>query len=307
MTQCAISVPNFGAFGDPDTLVDLAARAERAGWDAVFIWDHIQAGHWAGPVVDPWVTMAAMATATERLLLGPMVTPLPRRRPSKLARETATLDRLSGGRLILGVGIGWPPDADFARFGDAGDNKTRAEQLDEGLQVLTGLWTGEVFDHAGHHYTVENARFLPTPVQRPRIPIWVGGMWPHRPAFRRAARWDGVFPIAVDDDYDFTPLPPAVLGEIAAFTLRHRTSKQPFDIVVGGSLIDDPDPPARVAEYTEAGATWWVEYNPWQERPLTDFLDYIDAGPPAPSASCGPSRSGIAPGPGDGAPRPRHA
>ena len=110
-------MPNFGEFGDPHRLVEIARTAEEADWDAVFIWDHIQAGHWAGPVVDPWVSMAAMAAATERVRLGTMVTPLPRRRPAKPARETGTLDHLSGGRLILGVGIGWPPDVDFGNFG----------------------------------------------------------------------------------------------------------------------------------------------------------------------------------------------
>ena len=163
MTQYGISVPNFGDFGDTDALVDLAQTAETAGWDAVFIWDHIQIGHWAGDVVDPWVAMTAMAVATERLVVGPMVTPLPRRRPSKLARETVTLDRLSHGRLILGVGIGWPPDVDFGNFGDAADNRIRGAQLDEGLDVLTGLWSGKTFNHSGEHYTVVDARFTPTP------------------------------------------------------------------------------------------------------------------------------------------------
>ncbi len=276
----AVSVPNFGGYGHPHVLVDLARTAEHAGWDAVFLWDHIQAGDWAGDVVDPWVAMAAMAAGTERLILGPMVTPLPRRRPTKLARETVTLDRLSGGRLILGVGIGWPPDVDFEQLGDSPDNRVRAAQLDEGLEVLTGLWSGERFDHHGEHYTVAGARFRPAPQQQPRIPIWVGGMWPHRPAFRRAARWDGVFPIAVDDRYDWAPMSPALYAEILAYVRAHRESDAPFDAAVGDGLIDHPDPAAVPVRYAEVGATWWIENVPFPSRPVEEFLSYVAAGPP---------------------------
>lgn len=167
-------MPNFGDFAHPGHLLDLARRAEAAGWEGFFLWDHVYAGDWAGPVIDPWVTLGAVAQVTERIALGTMVTPLPRRRPTTLARQTVTLDHLSGGRLVLGVGIGWPPDLDFANLGDSGDNRVRAAQLDEGLKVLTGLWSGERFSFSGEHYRVTDARFVPPPVQQPRIPIWVG-------------------------------------------------------------------------------------------------------------------------------------
>jgi alkanesulfonate monooxygenase SsuD/methylene tetrahydromethanopterin reductase-like flavin-dependent oxidoreductase (luciferase family) len=275
-----ISVPNFGDFGSTGTLVDLARAAEASGWDAVFLWDHIQAGHWAGDVVDPWVAMTAMAASTTALIVGPMVTPLPRRRPSKLAREAVTLDRFSKGRLILGVGIGWPPDIDFGNFGDAEDNRVRGAQLDEGLEVLTGLWSGERFDHRGEHYTVVNAKFTPGPYQHPRIPIWVGGMWPHKPAFRRAARWDGVYPITVDDSFEFSPMSPSIFSEILAFVAENREAGRPFDAAAGGSLIDDPHRSAAVTSWTEAGATWWIENAPFPVRPLEEFLSYVAAGPP---------------------------
>jgi hypothetical protein len=278
----AVTVPNFGHYGgDIHGLIRLAATAEAAGWDAVFIWDHLQAGHWAGDVVDPWVAMTAMAAATDTLVLGPMVTPLPRRRPAKLAREAVTLDHYSGGRLILGVGIGWPPDADFSNFGDAGDDRVRGSQLDEALQVITGLWSGDVFTHRGGHYTVVDARFTPTPRQQPRIPIWVGGMWPHRAAFRRAARWDGVYPIRVDDSFELEPMTPRDLSEILSFIGEHRTSRAPFDAAAGGSLIDEPDPARAVARWAEAGATWWIENAPFPLRPAEEFLAYVGEGPPA--------------------------
>jgi alkanesulfonate monooxygenase SsuD/methylene tetrahydromethanopterin reductase-like flavin-dependent oxidoreductase (luciferase family) len=272
--------PNFGPFGDPAVMVRLARSAEAAGWDGVFPWDHIQAGHWAGPVVDPWVAMAAMAAATERIALGPMICPLPRRRPTKLARETVTLDHLSGGRLVLGVGIGWPPDVDFAAFGDAGDNRVRGEQLDEGLDLLTALWSGEVVDHEGPHYTARNARFLPTPVQRPRIPIWVGGMWPHRPAFRRAARWDGVYPIAVGPDGGFAAMTPALLAEIVSFVRSHRDSDEAFDVAAGGSSYPGQES-APPEEFAGAGATWWMEGLGWPpDIPLEAWEEFVAGGPP---------------------------
>jgi hypothetical protein len=191
-----------------------------------------------------------------------------------------TLDQFSGGRLILGVGIGWPPDIDFGRFGDAANNRVRGAQLDEGLDVLIGLWSGERFDHAGDHYTVIDAKFTPTPHQQPRIPIWVGGMWPHKPAFRRAARWDGVYPIMVDETYEFTPMSPATFAEILSFVAEHRTVETPFDCVAGGSLIDEPDGRAVVTLWGEAGATWWVESVPFPPRPVEEFLSYVEAGPP---------------------------
>ena len=167
-----------GSLGYPQPLARLAREAEAAGWDGFFIWDVFGGDSAApAPVVDPWIALAAIAATTERIRFGPMVTPLPRRRPWKLAREAASLDQLSGGRLILGVGIGTPPE-EFARFGEQVDPRIRAEMLDEGLEVLTGLWSGEPFSFQGRHYRVEEATLLPRPVQQPRIPIWVGGTWP---------------------------------------------------------------------------------------------------------------------------------
>jgi len=278
----AVSIPCFGPWGDPAVHTETAAITEAAGWDGYFIWDHIRAGDWAGPVVDPWVTLAAVAVATERVAVGPMVTPIPRRRPTKLARETTTLDHLSGGRLILGVGIGWPRDVDFGELGDAEDDRVRGAQLDEGLEVLTGLWSGEVVEHHGEFYTVAGARFLPPPLQQPRIPIWVGGMWPHRPAFRRAARWDGVTPIGVDDGDRPRDLSNGEVAEIAAFVRRHRPGGEPFDVVVGGSVFGRrEEAPALVAGRRDAGATWWVEHIGWPVDTIEVWQQHIAAGPPA--------------------------
>jgi alkanesulfonate monooxygenase SsuD/methylene tetrahydromethanopterin reductase-like flavin-dependent oxidoreductase (luciferase family) len=276
-----MSIPNFGVFSDPRRLVDLACRAEGAGWDGFFLWDHMQAGDWAGPVVDPWVALAAVAASTERVTLGTMITPLPRRRPTKLARETVSLDHLSGGRLVLGVGIGWPRDLDFADLGDSGDDRVRAAQLDEGLQVLTGLWSGERFSHRGAYYSVANARFIPGPLQKPRIPIWVGSTWPNRRPFRRAARWDGVVPLVADPEADFRSPTPGELSDIIAYTMEHRSSSAPFEVAVGDSLSGATRPPAEVVgPYAEAGATWWLEAVGWPPQPYEFWPDYISAGPP---------------------------
>ena len=216
----AVGIPNLGDYADPRVLADLAELAEESGWDAVFCWDHLS--RLGEPATDPQVALAAMALATERVLLGAMVTPLARRRPAKVARETVALDHLSGGRLIVGVGLGSRDEEEFASFGDSPDRVVRGQQLDEALDVLTALWTGEPVAHDGPHYRAHTAAgFRPTPVQQPRIPIWVAGTWPAKPAFRRAARFDGLFPtfrgVSAPDNVD-----PAQLAEAVAYALAHR-------------------------------------------------------------------------------------
>jgi alkanesulfonate monooxygenase SsuD/methylene tetrahydromethanopterin reductase-like flavin-dependent oxidoreductase (luciferase family) len=271
--------PNWGDYGDPRLLAELACEAEATGWEGFFIWDHIK---WPAqdPTADPWVALAAMAMRTERIRLGTMVTPLPRRRPWKLARETLTLDQLSGGRLILGVGSGYFMDEEFAAFGEETDAKIRAAKLDEGLEVLTGLWSGELFSYAGTQYQVKNVCFTP-PVQRPRIPIWVAGTWPMKAPFRRAARWDGVVPVP-RDSIDSPILTPREIRDIVAYIREHRTRADPFEIAnsgqtQGGGVAEDA---AIVAPYVEAGATWWLEYRfPWLS-PLTEVRQRIRKGPP---------------------------
>ena len=189
-------LPPFEALADPLTIARLAAEAEEAGWTGVFVWDHLR---WCEPIsaiADPWITLAAVATATSRIRLGPMVTPLPRRRPAKVAKETVSLDRLSAGRLTFGVGLG--SDAygnEYTKTGEEVDDRKRAAMLDESLEVITRAWTGEEVVHRGEHYTVDGVRFLPKPVQQPRIPIWVAGLIGNKRPRRRAARYDGYFPV----------------------------------------------------------------------------------------------------------------
>ncbi|HSW42894.1 MAG TPA: TIGR03619 family F420-dependent LLM class oxidoreductase [Patescibacteria group bacterium] len=284
--QFAIQVPNFGSSGDPRVLVDLARRTEDAGWDGFFVWDHLLVDpSWRLEIADPWIALAAVAQVTARIRLGPMVAALPRRRPSKLARETASLDRLSNGRLILGIGLGWPSEADFGTFGDEVDLARRGAMVDEGLAVLEGLWRGEPFTFEGEHYRVRMATFLPRPVQEPRIPVWVAALRPGSDApLRRAARWDGFAP-AVEDGY----LPLEMFARDVARIRELRAAAgmladAPYEIVAAGATPGDDRAAAgeTVAAFEAAGATWWQEI-------VSDWLGGLDAirariaaGPPRP-------------------------
>jgi alkanesulfonate monooxygenase SsuD/methylene tetrahydromethanopterin reductase-like flavin-dependent oxidoreductase (luciferase family) len=275
-----IYTPNFGAETTPRRLAELAAEAEEAGWDGFFLWDHmVYSLSQKLPLYDPWVTLAGMAMTTSRIRLGTTVTPLARRRPWKLARETVTLDHLSSGRLTLSVGVGDPDEADYGTFGEVTDPKVRAAMLDEGLQILDGLWSGKPFKFSGQHYHVKKCTFLPTPIQAPRIPIWVGGFWPHKRPFRRAARWDGAFPLNSAGSY--TP-PPDMLREIRDYIQQHRSSGNPFDLVIMGTTPGDDPKAARkkLAAYTGSGLTWWMETLYRWRNSTEDMRRRIRQGPP---------------------------
>ena len=257
-----ISVPAFADFSNPRDLAQLAHDAEAAGWDGFFIWDAVFFDPTFHPMADPWVALAAVALNTQHMRIGTMVTPIARRRPWKLARETVSVDRISNGRLILGVGLGDPVQWDFGFFGDETDPKIRARKLDEGLDILTGLWRGEPFSYQGEQYNVKEVTFRPTPIQSPRIPIWVGGWWPNKPPLRRAARWDGVCPAKWGGS-----ITPEEWRELLAYIQKHRTATTPFDAVHSGATPgDDLSKAAELVEaYADAGVTWWVEpVDPWR-------------------------------------------
>ncbi len=271
-----VFVPNFGPFGDPGLIGELAARAETAGWDGFFIWDHILfSATDRYPVVDPWVALAAAAVATSRVRLGALMTPLSRRRPWQVARQSVSLDQLSGGRLVFGAGLGYPPDAEFALFGEEYSDRGRARRLDEGLDLLSGLWSGEQVTFTGQEYRVGPVTFLPTPVQKPRIPVWVAGWWPNKAPLRRAARWDGVVPELVGGGLPTVP----ALAELTAYVTKWRESDRPFDVVLNG-----PDCWGRqdvMPGYAEAGLTWWLErIAPDRAFSAAEAIALIDRQPP---------------------------
>jgi alkanesulfonate monooxygenase SsuD/methylene tetrahydromethanopterin reductase-like flavin-dependent oxidoreductase (luciferase family) len=279
----AVNVPNFEDYSDVRTVAGLAADAEAAGWDGFFVWDHLAfVKAWKLRIADPWVLLTGVALATERLRLGPMVTPLPRRRPWKLARETVTLDRLSGGRLVLGVGLGEPPEDEYGSFGEPTDPVVRAAMLDEALEVLTRLWSGETVSFSGRHYRVDQVAFQPTPVQQPRIPIWVAGAWPRRGPLRRAARFEGSCPLKLDDDKELIPLDADDVRELRAVVDRHRADPSaPFEVVLGGSTPADPAAArAMLAPLADAGVTWWQESVDPRETDLATFRRRVRQGPP---------------------------
>ena len=274
--------------GDPRTVAEHAAAAEAAGWDGVFTYDAIAIGD--EPLYDPWVTLAAMAMRTKRVTLGAMVFAPSRRRPWKLAKEAASIDILSNGRLVLPVGIGARDDQGFGNVGEPADAKTRAELLDETLAILDGLGSGEPFAFTGEHYRFGPMRLLPPPIQRPRIPVWVVGAWPHPRSMRRAVRWDGIV-VQARADGDATT-DPDTLREVIDWIRCERPAElhdrptelnRPFEIVVDGVTPADDAlaAAAMVRAQEEAGATWWVEAD-WADTTEDKLCHRIDAGPPRP-------------------------
>lgn len=266
----ALSLPNAGS---PDRLIDVACEAEPNGWDAVFLWDHIHLFRdMRLELHDPWVILGAIARSTSRVKLGTVVTPLPRRRPQKYAKEIVTLDHLSGGRVIAGVGLGSPPADEFAQFGEIDDDRHRASLLDEALELVIDLWSGDPVDHRGEHYTV-SAHLRPPPVQKPRPPIWVGAQYPNRRPLARAKRFEGVAPIGPDGQ----PLGLAELRVVA-------------DLVGPGvDVCASWLPGPTVDDYAEAGATWLIESR-WPDGDWLDELATSAATDPRPATAA--SRTG---------------
>jgi alkanesulfonate monooxygenase SsuD/methylene tetrahydromethanopterin reductase-like flavin-dependent oxidoreductase (luciferase family) len=253
----AIYLPIFTPYASPRVLADLALEAEQAGWDGFFIWDDVAS--YDTNLTDPWIGLAAAAVNTSRIRLGVLVTPLARRRPWKVARETVALDQLSGGRMVVGVGTGGG-DEQFGDLGDENNPRLRGEMLDEGLEILTGLWSGLPYRFEGKHYHIRKARFQPGPLQQPRIPIWVGGVWPHKRPLERMARWDGMFQISFD-------LPDRAeelrrLRESIWIVQAMRSPQAgPLEVVVTGitPFHDLQQGQEITAAYAQAGATWWLE------------------------------------------------
>ena len=245
-----LDFPLFGDLADPRLVAEIARDAEAAGWDAVFVWDHILYREPVTDAGDPWIAMAAILTVTDEVLTGPMVTPLPRRRPQMIARQSVGLDQLGNGRFVLGVGLGLDSSGrELSAFGEELDDRTRAVMLDESLVIIDRLWSGESVTFTGQHHRIDDVVFLPRPVQRPRPPVWVAGRWPYKRPLRRAARWDGLF--LIDQET------PDELAEAVGFVAGARGGLEDFAVVVNQPHGSDPGP------WEKAGATWFLTQSPY--------------------------------------------
>lgn len=281
----ALNLPIMNEFSNPQLLSELAQEAEAGGWDGVFVWDILLFDPQSMPAVtDPWIVLAAIAMRTQRIKIGPMVATLARRRPWKVAREAVALDHLSGGRLVLGVGLGQSGSGDFAQFGENSDPKIRASRLDEALDIVDGLCSGEPFSYSGEHFQIQETIFQPRPIQE-RIPIWIAGWWPNKAPMRRAARWDGAYPAevnATDSSLEVIPSSPETVRAILAFIHQHRVKTTPFDMVISRNLWHEEPETARelVTGLAQAGATWIIQdVLPWEVSP-EQARKLIRRGPP---------------------------
>ncbi len=285
-----LDVATSGPYADVRLLADLAAEAEAAGWDGFFVWDILLSDDEADPgrpVSDPWVALAAVALATQRIRIGALMTPLPRRRPWQVARTVASLDQLSGGRVTLGAGLGYRA-REYEAVGEEADPRVRAARLDEGLHLVDRLLRGETVTFDGTYHRVEALRLAPSPVQRPRVPIWTAAGWPRRRPVLRAARWDGVYLMQYDQDTG-RMLAPGDVAQVAAL-VRAERGDAPFDIAVNGVVDGQADPARVVAELEQAGATWWVELPPGADEPVERYRLRIRQGPPRTATVAGGRR-----------------
>ena len=278
-----LDITSAGAAGDARTMSELAHIAEESGWDGIFLEDYIiWQSHPDAPTFDPWITLAAIAMRTQRVRLGTLVTPAARRRPWKLAQELVTLDHLSNGRVTLGVGLGDTgesigEDLSFANFGEVVDVKKRARMLDEGLEIITRVWRGELFSFEGEFYKIHDVQMLPKPIQQPRIPIWVGGGYPKRGPTSRALRWDGSCMYKQPGHW----MQPEDVRALCEGVIAQRGTAEGYDIAIGGAprWEDEKKQRAYMESVAAEGATWWHEYVPPNAGDFNLLRKLIERGP----------------------------
>jgi alkanesulfonate monooxygenase SsuD/methylene tetrahydromethanopterin reductase-like flavin-dependent oxidoreductase (luciferase family) len=272
---------------DAREFAELAALGEQRGWDAVFTWEAVWGLH-------AWVTLGAAAMVTERIRLGTMLTPASRWRPWDLTSAVLTVDRLSGGRAVMGVGLG-ALNGNWTSFEDDEGRRVRAEKLDECLAVYDGLMRGQPFTFDGTHYSAKPVGELvpDPPVQQPRPPVWVVGAKvagrPRQPSLERAARWDGLIPAVIDNGENRDLTGPAELADVVGEVMELRAAaglgRDPYDVIIeadsSGEFVQRE--PADPASWAAAGATWWIE-SWWSlerdEAGLAEVRRRIEAGPP---------------------------
>ena len=274
--QFGVYLPDFGRGIPPRALVELAGEAEDYGWDGFFLWDHMVEWNRHTPVYDAFTCLAAIATNTKHIRIGTAVTPIPFLKPWIIARETITLDHLSSGRLILGVGLGGKGSCDYERFGESGDNRVLAEKLDESLDIISGLWSGKQFRYAGKHYVLKDPVFLPHKIQKPRIPTWVAGYWPRKGPFRRAAKWDGVIPLRFPGNL----LEPNEVRTVVEYIKTLRGNADDFAVAIIGSTMNQRRDIEKVERFASAGMTWWFENLYAKRDSFESMRRLIRLGPP---------------------------
>jgi hypothetical protein len=273
-----LNATNFGkTFGNPKLAVELIEEAEKAGWDGFFLWDHILYPESKASVVDPFITLTAAAVRTNRIFLGTAVTPLPRRKPTKLARECVTLDHISNGRLILGVGLGVPEE--LRLIGEETSSKLLARMIAEQIKILNGLWSGEEFSFNGEFYNIEEVTFLPKPVQQPRIKLWGAGTWPNLGPFKRAVYLDGIIPVKAGFD---RPLTLEEWEQIIEYLKSEKELSENYDMArvyffTGEDKQTELD---NLKRFEEIGINWWIDsVSDWTGDTET-IREVIREGPP---------------------------
>jgi alkanesulfonate monooxygenase SsuD/methylene tetrahydromethanopterin reductase-like flavin-dependent oxidoreductase (luciferase family) len=279
LVKFGVGVPNVADFADPVLLVDLAGETEAAGWDGFFVWDHLLYRPERPGAVDAWTVIAAAAALTTQIRVGVLVTAVPRRRPQLLAQQVATIDLLSAGRLVFGVGLGSLPD-EYKRFGENPSMKVRGRRLDESLSVLQAMWSRGSLRHRGEFFTVDDVELLPKPAQEPHPPIWVAGRWPNKAPFRRAARFDGVMPTHSSYAHG-SFMTVEELREVVDYVQDHRSRNDPFDVVMEGESSTSAHLEVLVSGYGTAGLTWWIEKLGWWRGGPAAALTRIRSGPPS--------------------------
>jgi len=272
-----IYIANYGITNDPQDYIDLAILSENNGWDGFFLWDHVfLSSNTTQPFLDPWIILSAVAVKTKRIKLGTTVTPLARRRPWIIAKEVSTLDRLSKGRMILGVGLG--AESEFSNFGENTDPLIRSKKLDEALHILNGLWGNKPFTFKGKFFNIKEVEFFPKPFQK-KIPIWVGGEWPNKKPFQRAAQYDGVFPLKAGSE---DALSPNDYREIIKYIKQYRSSFDSYDIIkpIITTGIKKEDDWSFKNNFLNIGITWFVELIYPGRDSLDNIKKIISRGPP---------------------------
>ena len=280
----AIYVPNFGDWGNADRLIELTRIAEDAGFDGLFLWDHINITGADGlDTIDPTVALTLIASESSHLKFGPIITPLARRRPWKLARELISLDQLSGGRLVFGAGLGEPEDLEFAAFGEESSGKVRAKKLDEGLEVLDSLAKGLLTNYSGQYYHLTNVHFRPRPVQTPRFPVWIAATLPYKSGVKRSLQWDGLFPVVMPktDPLVWANWFPSLEDfRTAVEEVENSLSEdRGFDFVASGNLGDRSTKGHSLDDYKNAGATWWFHWVDESPDTFRETIQKVSAGP----------------------------